>query len=95
MYRDLQDYIIPRIGDVLMSGAEQMHMFHLPMLRSKRFQPLSEYRVIKRILDIICSLLAIVFFGWLYLIIAILVRIKLGKPVKGLVLDNISTTVTS
>lgn len=38
-------------------------------------------KYIKRILDIICSLLAIVFFGWLYLIIAILVRIKLGKPV--------------
>lgn len=38
-------------------------------------------RVIKRIADIICAILAIVIFSWLYLIIAILVRIKMGSPV--------------
>lgn len=38
-------------------------------------------RYVKRLLDIICSLLAIVFFCWLYAIIAILVRKKLGSPV--------------
>ena len=36
---------------------------------------------IKRILDIICALTALIVFGWLYLLIAVLVRIKLGKPV--------------
>lgn len=36
---------------------------------------------IKRILDIICALAAIIVFWWLYLIVAILVRIKLGSPV--------------
>ncbi len=36
---------------------------------------------IKRVLDIICALLAILVFWWLYIIIAILIRIKLGKPV--------------
>lgn len=36
---------------------------------------------IKRLLDIICSLLFIIVFSWLYIIIAVLVRIKLGKPV--------------
>lgn len=38
-------------------------------------------RYVKRILDIICSLAAMIVFGWLYAIIAILVRIKLGSPV--------------
>ena len=38
-------------------------------------------KFIKRLLDIICALLAIVVFCWLYVIIAILVRVKLGKPV--------------
>lgn len=37
--------------------------------------------VIKRILDIICSMLAIIVFCWLYALIAIVVRIKMGKPV--------------
>lgn len=35
----------------------------------------------KRPIDILCSLLAIICFSWLYAIIAILVRIKLGSPV--------------
>ena len=38
-------------------------------------------KYIKRILDIICSLLALIVFSWLYVIIAIAVRIKLGSPV--------------
>lgn len=37
--------------------------------------------VLKRILDIICALLAMVVFCWLYAIIAILVKIKMGTPV--------------
>lgn len=36
---------------------------------------------IKRLLDIICALLAIIVFCWLYIIVAVLVWIKLGRPV--------------
>ena len=78
MYRDLQVYIIPRIGDVLMSGAEKMHMFHLPMLRSKRFQPLSEYRGIKRLLDIFFSGFALVLFSPIMIVTAIAVKLDGG-----------------
>lgn len=35
----------------------------------------------KRLLDIMCGIAAIVVFWWLYLIVAILVRVKLGSPV--------------
>lgn len=35
----------------------------------------------KRFFDIVCALLALVVFCWLYAIIAILVRVKLGSPV--------------
>lgn len=38
-------------------------------------------KYIKRLLDIICSLLFIIVFSWLYLIIAVIVRIKMGSPV--------------
>lgn len=38
-------------------------------------------KYIKRLLDIVCSALAIIVFFWLFLFIAILVRIKLGSPV--------------
>lgn len=35
----------------------------------------------KRILDIVCALAALFVFWWLYVIVAVLVRIKLGSPV--------------
>ena len=35
----------------------------------------------KRILDILCSALAVIVFSWLYVIIALLVRLKLGSPI--------------
>ena len=38
-------------------------------------------KYVKRLLDIVCSLLFIIAFSWLYTIIAVLVRINLGKPV--------------
>lgn len=38
-------------------------------------------KYVKRLLDIICSFLAIVVFCWLYIIIAIEIRIKMGSPV--------------
>lgn len=48
-------------------------------IKHKPYGPYEKY--IKRPLDLICSLIAIIFFSWLYLIIAVLVRIKLGSPV--------------
>ena len=35
----------------------------------------------KRLIDILASLLVLILFWWLYLIVAILVRVKLGSPV--------------
>lgn len=38
-------------------------------------------KYIKRLLDILCALAALIVFCWLYAIVAVLVRIKLGSPV--------------
>lgn len=38
-------------------------------------------KYIKRFFDIVCAVLAMVVFCWLYLIIAILVKLRLGSPV--------------
>lgn len=38
-------------------------------------------KYIKRLLDILCALLAMAALSWLYLLVAVLVRLKMGKPV--------------
>lgn len=45
----------------------------------KPYGPYEKY--FKRVLDVFCSLAALLVFGWLYIIVAVLVRIKLGSPV--------------
>lgn len=38
-------------------------------------------KYIKRPLDVLCALAALIVFCWLYLIVALLVRVKLGSPI--------------
>lgn len=45
----------------------------------KPYGPYEKY--FKRLLDVFCGLAALLVFWWLYIIVAILVRIKLGSPV--------------
>ena len=45
----------------------------------KPYGPYEKY--FKRALDVFCGLAALLVFWWLYIIVAILVRIKLGSPV--------------
>lgn len=48
----------------------------------KKHIPYGPYeKYFKRPLDVFCALAALIVLGWLYIIVAILVRIKLGSPV--------------
>ena len=45
----------------------------------KPYGPYEKY--FKRVLDVFCGLSALLVFWWIYIIVAVLVRIKLGSPV--------------
>ena len=67
-------YLIPRVGDVIMSGTERMHMLHLPVLRAKRYNPSTEFKIIKRTCDLIVSGILLVLLSPLFLIISLFVK---------------------
>ncbi len=71
---DIRVYVIPRIGDVIMSGAKRMHMFHLPILRVERYSPTPEYLFIKRLMDIVISAVALLLLSPLMIVTAIMVK---------------------
>ena len=48
-------------------------------MKHKPYGPYEKY--FKRPLDLCCGLAAVIVFWWLYLILAVLVRVKLGSPV--------------
>ena len=48
----------------------------------KTHKPCGPYeRFFKRPIDFLCALSAIIVFSWLYIIVAILVKVKLGSPI--------------
>ena len=74
-------FVIPRIGDTIMSGAYPMHMFHLPMLKVGRYHPQPEYLFIKRLLDIVISAVALVVLSPVFLVTAIAIKATDHGPV--------------
>lgn len=69
--RGITVYVMPKIGDIIMSGAKQMHLFHLPFLRVGRYDPAPEYLLMKRLFDILVSACALTVLSPLMLGVAI------------------------
>lgn len=65
-------------GNVLSDGGIFWYMDN-QAFKHHAYGPYERY--FKRLLDIFCALLAVGFFWWLYIIVAVLVRWKLGSPV--------------
>ena len=74
-------YVIPRVGDVIMSGAKQMHMLHLPLLKVNCYLPSAEYRYAKRIFDIAVCGIAMIILSPVFIITAIAIKATDGGPV--------------
>lgn len=78
---DIKVYVLPRIGDVIMSGAEQAHLFHLPLFEVGLYRPTPEYRMGKRIFDVILSLVGIILTSPIMLITAIAIKAEDGGSI--------------
>lgn len=74
-------YMMPKIPDVLMKGAELVHLFDTPLFLTREMALSEEQRLLKRILDIILSLVLIVLTSPFMLITAILIKCYDGGPV--------------
>lgn len=74
-------YVIPRIGDLIMSSAYRVHMFHLPMLRLGRCNPRPEEKMMKRLFDIVSSAAVLLVISPIMLITALAIKLQDGGPV--------------
>lgn len=74
-------YIIPRIGDLIMSGAAKVHMFDFPLLSVSRYHPRPEYLIAKRLFDIVLSLMGLIVLSPVILVTALAVFLCDRGPV--------------
>ena len=79
--QDIQMFVLPRIGDVIMSGAKRLHMFRLPFLLVERYNPPVEYLLFKRTFDIIVAGVATVVLSPIMLLTAIAIKLCDRGPV--------------
>ena len=89
---DIRAFVKPRIGDVIMSGATEVRVMNLPILRVSRYRPLPEYLVLKRAFDIVSSSAVLLLTSPIFLIVSILIKAQDKGPVfykqKRLTIDG-------
>ena len=74
-------YFVPHTGDVITAGAEHIRSFSVPICRARRCRPTPEYLLIKRVMDITLSLVALILFSPFMAITALAIRSYDGGPV--------------
>ena len=79
--RGIDVYVIPRVGDIIMSSARRMHMFHLPIMRVGRFNPAPEYIMVKRLADIFLSALGLIITSPIFIVTSIAIKATDGGPI--------------
>lgn len=67
-------YFVPHTGDVITAGAEHIRSFAVPICRARRCRPTPEYLFVKRVMDIMLSLAAIIIFSPFMAVTALAIR---------------------
>ena len=76
----IRTYSIPKISDVIRSS-ESLHLFDTPLLLSRNNGLSFDQQIIKRGVDIILSLTALIFLSPIFIITAIAIKLYDGGPV--------------
>lgn len=79
--KSIRVYIMPKITDVILKGADQLNLFDTPILLTREYHLTIEQRFFKRLIDIVCSLILIVISSPFMLITAIMVKAYDGGPI--------------
>ena len=79
--KSIRVYLLPKITDVILSGAEELHVFDSPMLLTREYSLTVEQRFMKRLIDIVCALILLIITSPFMLLTALTVKLYDGGPV--------------
>lgn len=79
--RSVRVYMMPKISDVLVKGATQLHLFDTPIYLTREYALKIEQRIAKRAIDLVCSLLLLVIASPFMLLTAVAIKLYDGGPV--------------
>ncbi len=74
-------YMMPKITDVILLGAEELHVFDTPILLTREYSLTMEQRFIKRTIDVVCAFILLVLTSPIMLITALVIKLYDKGPV--------------
>lgn len=81
-YRNgIRAYIMPKLSDIIMMGADRIHIFDTPFLLSKGYALSVDQRIIKRIMDVVIAFLILLVTSPIMLVSAIIIKCYDKGPV--------------
>ena len=79
--RGLRGFFLPHVGDVIMQGTQHIQSFDTPVMMARRKTLRPEYRVVKRGVDFIVSLIGLIVLSPIFLITALAIKLYDHGPV--------------
>lgn len=77
----IRSYVVPKLSDIIILGAEPIHLFDTPLLLSRNQGLTGEDMIFKRLMDIIVSLIMIIIFSPFMILIALAIKLYDRGPV--------------
>ena len=77
----IRSYMIPKVTDIMLLGAEQIHLFDTPILLLRNQGLSGEHLIIKRFMDIVISFFMLIFTSPLMLLIAVCIKLQDGGAI--------------
>jgi exopolysaccharide biosynthesis polyprenyl glycosylphosphotransferase len=77
----VRTYVTPKISDILLRGADNIHLFDTPLYLSRNKGLSGDQIIFKRLLDLVISIPVSVVLMPLFIIIALLIKVYDGGPV--------------
>lgn len=78
---NIRTYVVPKIADIIMRGGENITTFDTPLLLTKGFGLTIAQRILKRTLDIILCLIAMIVAAPVMAAVALAIKLEDGGPV--------------
>lgn len=72
--KNIRCYCSPKISDIMIMSSEKIHMFDTPLLLFRNRGLTVEQQVMKRVFDLVCSILGLVILSPVFVLIALLVK---------------------
>lgn len=74
-------YVIPKISDILLKYSDDIFAFDTPIFLSSNFALAIETKILKRVFDLVISIVFIVLFSPIYVLIAMCIKLEDGGPI--------------